>query len=441
MPDFRVANDGSFYQFNNFMKVFKFGGASVKDADSVKNVAQIVNEYKSERLFIVISAMGKTTNALEEFTNALYSDLSLAETLLNKIKAYHFDIIHQLFENHDDAVFNDIHNTFVELDWMLDQIPEQAYDHTYDQVVSMGEILSTKIVHHYLNRVGINNLWIDARDFIRTDNNYREAKVDWTATTSLFNDANEFYYKQHNICLTQGFIGGTSENFTTTLGREGSDYTASIIAYLCNAEQVTIWKDVAGVMNADPKKFKDAVLLPHLTYQDAVELTYYGATVIHPKTIKPIQNKHIPLYVRSFLNFHETGTVINDLPSHNEQACFIHKPDQLLLSLSGKDFSFIVEDNISNIFAVLASFRIKVNLMQNSALSFSVCIDNTSKRNALIEQFSRDFYVRYNEDIELYTVRHYDAASIEKIMHGAEVILEQRSRNTLQLVVKKKINK
>lgn len=421
------------------MKVFKFGGASVKDAASVKNVATILNEYKQEKLFVVISAMGKTTNALEEFTNALYHDLSLAEKLLTGIKEYHFNIIHQLFENQNDAVFNDLHNAFVELDWMLDDIPVLAYDHTYDQVVSMGEILSTKIVSHYLNKAGIGNLWIDVRDFIRTDNNYREAKVDWHTTASLFETNKQNYFNALNqLCITQGFIGGTSENFTTTLGREGSDYTASIIAFLSNAEQVTIWKDVAGVMNADPKKFNDAVLLPHLTYHDAVELTYYGATVIHPKTIKPIQNKHIPLYVRSFLNYHETGTVINDSPSQNEQACFIYKPDQLLLSLSGKDFSFIVEDNISNIFAVLASFRIKVNLMQNSALSFSVCIDNTSKRNAIIEQFSKDFYVRYNEGIELYTVRHYNNEAINKLMKNKDVILEQRSRNTLQLVVKKK---
>jgi aspartate kinase len=421
------------------MKVFKFGGASVKDAASVKNVATILNEYKQEKLFVVISAMGKTTNALEEFCNALYNDLALAEKHLYGIKEYHFNIINQLFENQNNAVFNDVHNAFVELDWMLDEMPMQAYDHTYDQVVSMGEILSTKILSHYLNYVGIHNLWVDVRDFIRTDNNYREAKVDWETTAFLFNSNQQNYLNDVNqICITQGFIGGTSENFTTTLGREGSDYTASIIAYLSNAEQVTIWKDVAGVMNADPKKFKDAVLLPHLTYHDAVELTYYGATVIHPKTIKPIQNKHIPLYVRSFLNYHETGTVINDTPSHHEQACFIHKPDQLLLSLSGKDFSFIIEDNISNIFAVLASFRIKVNLMQNSALSFSVCIDNTNKRDAIIEQFTKEFYVRYNEGIELFTVRHYNAAATEKLMKDKEIILEQRSRNTLQLVVKKK---
>jgi aspartate kinase len=421
------------------MKVFKFGGASVKDAASVKNVAAILSEYNQEKLFVVISAMGKTTNALEEFTNALFTDLSAAERLLEDIKNFHFNIIHQLFEDKNNIVFNDIHNTFVELDWMLDETPAQAYDHTYDQVVSMGEILSTKILSHYLNKVGIHNLWIDVRDFIRTDNNYREARVDWTTTELLFKNEYKTYFNERNqLCITQGFIGGTSENFTTTLGREGSDYTASIIAYLCNAEQVTIWKDVAGVMNADPKKFNDAVLLPHLTYHDAVELTYYGATVIHPKTIKPIQNKHIPLYVRSFLNYHQTGTVINDLPSQNEQACFIHKPDQLLLSLSGKDFSFIVEDNISAIFAVLASFRIKVNLMQNSALSFSVCIDNTSKKNALITQFSNDFYVKYNEGIELYTVRHYNQQAIETLMKNKEVILEQRSRNTLQLVVKKK---
>ena len=419
------------------MKVFKFGGASVKDALAVKNVAKILSEYKSEELFVVISAMGKTTNALEAFTKELFKDLNHANELLLSIKEFHFNIVNQLFEDTEHKVFNDLHNAFVELEWMLDSAPEQAYDHTYDQVVSMGEIFSTKIVSHYLNYVGIQNNWLDARDIIRTDNNYREAIVDWTATEELFKmQQHQFFSDQKKICITQGFIGGTSENFTTTLGREGSDYTASIMAYLANATEVTIWKDVAGVMNADPKKFPDAVLLPHLTYHDAVELTYYGATVIHPKTIKPIQNKHIPLYVRSFLNFHEQGTVINDEPTHNEQACFIHKPDQLLLSLSGKDFSFIVEDNISKIFGLLAAFRVKVNLMQNSALSFSICIDNTDKRDALIEKFSQDFFVRYNDHIELFTVRQYNAQAIEKLIKSKEVILEQRSRNTLQLVVK-----
>jgi aspartate kinase len=419
------------------MKVFKFGGASVKDAISVKNVACILEEYKNEKLFVVVSAMGKTTNALEEFTSALYEDLDLAKIHLAKIKDYHFNILNELFHNPNHSAFNDLHNTFVELDWMLDEIPMQAYDHTYDQVVSLGEILSTKIVSHYLNHVGLNNHWIDVRDFVRTDNNYREAKVDWHTTELLFNSNKEHFFEKNNICITQGFIGSTSENFTTTLGREGSDYTASIIAYLCHAEQVTIWKDVAGVMNADPKKFSDAVLIPHLSYHDAVELTYYGATVIHPKTIKPIQNKHIPLYVRSFINYHESGTVINDDPGSHTQPCFIHKPDQLLLSISGKDFSFIVEDNISKIFSVLASFQIKVNLMQNSALSFSVCIDNTSKSKALIEQLSIHFFVRYNNEIELFTIRHYNTEAIEKLIKEKEVLLEQRSRSTLQLVVKK----
>jgi aspartate kinase len=419
------------------MKVFKFGGASVKDASSVKNVARILSEYKQDKLFVVISAMGKTTNALEAFTRALYHDLAQAEAHLKEIKDYHFQMLHELFDDPSHAVFTDLHNAFVELEWLLDEQPEQPYEFTYDQAVSVGEVFSTKIVSHYLNHMGIANLWVDVRDFLRTDNNYREAKVDWDETNKLFASASKNYFNQHPICITQGFIGGTSENFTTTLGREGSDYTASIIAYLCNAEQVTIWKDVAGVMSADPKKFSEAMLIPHLSYHDAVELTYYGATVIHPKTIKPIQNKHIPLYVRSFINYHEPGTVINDEQASNMQACIIHKPEQVLLSLSGKDFSFIVEHNISKIFSVLADFRIKVNLMQNSALSFSLCIDHTNKLNALIEQFSHDFYVRYNNDVELYTIRHYNSEAIEKLSKDKLIILEQRSRNTLQLIVRK----
>ncbi len=420
------------------MKVFKFGGASVKDADSIKNVAGILSSYQQENIFVVISAMGKTTNALEEFTRELLVNSNNAHTHLDKIKEFHFSIIRELFQDEPNhPVFDDIHNTFVELDWMLDDSLGLSFDNAYDQIVSMGELLSTKIISHYLNKVGITNKWIDVRDFLRTDNNYREANIEWDVTQQLYDELKDSFFTTTNrLCITQGFIGCTSENFTTTLGREGSDYTASIIASLNQATELIIWKDVPGVMSGDPKKFPEAVLIPHLSYHDAVELTYYGATIIHPKTIKPIQNKNIPLLVKSFVNPHTTGTIINNQTVSNSQECFIHKPNQILLSISGKDFSFIVEENISKIFAILAQLRVKVNLMQNSALSFSVCVDNFSKKTELIKKLSTDFFVKYNEAVELYTVRNYNNETLKRIAPDKEILVEQRSRNTLQLVIK-----
>ncbi|MCC6252235.1 MAG: aspartate kinase [Bacteroidia bacterium] len=420
------------------MKVFKFGGASVKDADSIKNVAGILSSYQQENIFVVISAMGKTTNALEEFTRELLVNSNNAHTHLDKIKEFHFSIIRELFQDQPNhPVFDDIHNTFVELDWMLDDSLGLSFDNAYDQIVSMGELLSTKIISHYLNKVGITNKWIDVRDFLRTDNNYREANIEWDVTQQLYDELKDnFFTTTNRLCITQGFIGCTSENFTTTLGREGSDYTASIIAFLNQATELIIWKDVPGVMSGDPKKFPEAVLIPHLSYHDAVELTYYGATIIHPKTIKPIQNKNIPLLVKSFVNPHTTGTIINNQTVSNSQECFIHKPNQILLSISGKDFSFIVEENISKIFAILAQLRVKVNLMQNSALSFSVCVDNFSKKTELIKKLSTDFFVKYNEAVELYTVRNYNNETLKRIAPDKEILVEQRSRNTLQLVIK-----
>ncbi len=420
------------------MKVFKFGGASVKDADAVKNVVQILQDYSNQNLFVVVSAMGKTTNALEALTQALYKNPNKTQALLLEIQSFHFSILHELFDSDKYKIFDDLHNSFVELEWILDHDPEQSYDHTYDQVVSFGEIFSTQIISAYLNYKGLPNRWIDVRDFLRTDESYREAVVDWEETTKLYQRYFQDYFSgQNTICVTQGFIGCTSENYTTTLGREGSDYTASIMAYLNHAEQLTIWKDVAGVMNADPKKFNDALLLKHLNYYDAVELTYYGATVLHPKTIKPIQNKNIPLYVRSFIHPHQPGTTIDNRPATQLVPCYIYKPSQILFSISSKDFSFIVEENISKILGLLALYRVKVNVMQNSALSFSLCVDNNEKSKELAKHLSESFYLRYNDDVELYTIRHYDAGAIHKITQNKHVLLEQRSRSTIQLVVKK----
>lgn len=419
------------------MRVFKFGGASVKDAAAVKNVAAILRLIPNEKLVVVISAMGKTTNALERITEATFTNRATIETLIAEIKKYHYSILEELFEDRSSQVYDEIANAFVELDWATEDEPTMNYDQTYDQIVSVGEIISTKIVSAYLTSVGINNRWQDARDFICTDNTYREGKVDWHATEMKAKE--KLHFTTENILVTQGFIGSTSENFTTTLGREGSDYTASIIAYTMNAKDVTIWKDVPGVLNADPKYFADTVMLSQLSYQDAIELTYYGATVIHPKTIKPLQNKSIPLRVKSFLAPNNQGTVIDSNATHNAVPCFIFKTEQMLISISPKDFSFIVEENLSQLFSVFASCNLKINLMQNSAISFSICVDNNEhKAEQLIEKLKQEYRVLFNEKLELITIRNYDQATIDRVSKGKIVILEQKSRTTIQLVVKSK---
>jgi len=425
------------------MKVFKFGGASVKDAGAVKNVATILKRYSNENIIVVVSAMGKTTNALERLTDtAFYHSENNEETkgdavaILDEIKKYHFDIIDQLFPDKNHFIYNEINNSFVELDWAIEDKPTHTYNHEYDQMVSIGEIISTKIVAAYLNEAGITCKWQDARDFIQTDNTYREGNVDWELTQQLVNKyLSPPLTTEGTIVITQGFIGGTSENFTTTLGREGSDYTAAIIAYTTNAESVTIWKDVPGVLNADPKWFDDTKKLDQISYQDAIELAYYGATVIHPKTIKPLQNKKIPLYVKSFLNPEETGTIINEAQSPLPLPCFIFKVNQVLLSISPKDFSFIVEENFSAIFKLFAEKQVKINMMQNSAISFSICIDNDlHKLPDLIKTLQKEYRVLYNENLELITLRYYDQATIDRVTKNKKVLLEVKSRYTVQLV-------
>jgi aspartate kinase len=415
------------------MKVFKFGGASVKDAEAVKNVATILNRFPKENIIVVVSAMGKITNALERLTDAFFYKKENAASVLEEIKKYHLDITHQLFEDKNHTIFNELNNAFVELEWAIEDEPTHTYSHEYDQIVSMGEIISTKIVSAYLNTAGIKNKWMDARGIIQTDNTYREGRVDWELTQHL----SQNIAKEKGIIITQGFIGGTSENFTTTLGREGSDYTAAILAYTTNAESVTIWKDVPGVLNADPKWFDETQKLEQLSYQDAIELAYYGATVIHPKTIKPLQNKKIPLYVKSFLNPEEKGTVINEMQSPLPIPCFIFKVNQVLISISPKDFSFIIEENLSAIFNLFAEKQVKVNVMQNSAISFSVSVDaDERKLPDLITTLQKDYRVLYNENLELITIRYYDQATIDRVAIDKKILLEVKSRNTVQLVVK-----
>jgi aspartate kinase len=419
------------------MQVFKFGGASVKDADSVKNVASILKKHADRSTIVVISAMGKTTNKLEQLVNAYFYKDGDIEPILSELKTYHLSILNQLIPNKANTIYNDIENVFVELLWALEEEPSSTYNYHYDQLVSQGEVLATKIVSAYLNEVEIKNKWIDARGFIQTDNSYREGKVDYELSQQLVTTELLSIFNSYNIIITQGFIGGTSENFTTTLGREGSDYTAALLAYFTDAKQVIIWKDVPGVLNADPKYFKNAKKIDELNYHDAIELTYYGASVIHPKTIKPLQNKNIPLFVKSFINPQEAGTIIKDSDKRSSATSYIFKVNQILLSIQPKDFSFIAEDNLSNIFTLFSKYNVHVNMMQNSAISFSVCTDyDEHKIEPLLKDLQQQFKVLYNKDVELMTVRNYDQDIIANLTENKLVIIEQRSRNTLQMVMK-----
>ncbi|MES2134236.1 MAG: aspartate kinase [Bacteroidota bacterium] len=419
------------------MQVFKFGGASVKDAEAVKNVVNVLKQFSGKQLGVVVSAMGKTTNALEKLTNAFFYKTENAEEILEDIKQFHFSICKDLFSSPNHPIFTDLENTFVELHWAIEDEPTHGYDFEYDQIVSMGEIISTKIISAYLNETGIKNIWIDIRGIIQTDNTYREGKIDFELTESLVNKLLVPQLKTYDVFVTQGFIGGTSENFTTTLGREGSDYTASVLAYCLNASNVTIWKDVPGVLNADPKWFANTKKIDELSYHDAIELTYYGATVIHPKTIKPLQNKNIPLYVKSFLNPKEEGSVIKDGEKRLNIPSYIFKVNQVLLSIQPKDFSFIAEDNLSDIFELFSKQGVKINLMQLSAISFSVCCDDDPvKIKELVEKLQQLFKVLYNSGVELMTVRYYTQDTIDSLIKNKIILLEQRSRFTVQMVMK-----
>jgi len=418
------------------MLVFKFGGASVKDADNIINLASVVKLYQENELLIVVSAMGKTTNALERLTKAYVDGDDEMHVIFDEIKKYHYDIIEQLFDK-QDTIFNNVANTFVEIDWIIEEEPHDDYDFIYDQIVSIGELVSTRIVNAYLNKAGLKSQWIDVRSYIHTDNTYREGVVQWGKTKESINAAIPALL-QKGIVVTQGFLGGTSENFTTTLGREGSDYTASIFASCLGAESVTTWKDVPGVLNADPKFFKDTIKFDELSYSEAIEMTYYGATVIHPKTIKPLQNAKIPLLVKPFNNPTEPGTVIKE-NGRNQflKPVIILKHNQVLVSLSAKDYSFISENHLSDIFGMFASTQAKVNMMQTSALSFSVCIDFYEERfKKLLKALTQDFNVKYNEGLTLITVRHYSTDWLNDLKAGKTILMEQLSRNTIQMVVR-----
>lgn len=417
------------------MLVFKFGGASVKDADGLVNLANVVKRYEGNELLIVVSAMGKTTNALEKLVNAYVEGGENLYAIFDGIKQYHDDILKQLFES-SHPVFNEVANTFVEIDWAIEDEPHDDYDFIYDQIVSIGELVSSRIVNAYLSKAGIKSHWLDVRGYIHTDNNYREGNVQWDKTKADISTEIPPLL-QKGIVVTQGFLGGTSENFTTTLGREGSDYTAAIFGACLAAESVTTWKDVPGILNADPKFFEDTVKFDELSYTEAIEMTYYGATVIHPKTIKPLQNANIPLLVKPFADAGASGTIIKENAVNKYvKPVIILKQNQVLLSVSARDYSFISENHLSEIFDLFAQNQVKINMMQISALSFSVCFNYQEWHfKKLLTALNDNFKVKYNTGLRLITLRHYLPAYLKEVTENKTVLLEQVSRNTVQVVV------
>lgn len=421
------------------MKVFKFGGASVKDASAVKNVSHILSLFNGDKICVVVSAMGKTTNSMELIVKSLTerNETKYLELVDERLQ-FHLSILNDLFSEKHYSIYKKVEDLFEELKNKYYQPVSENYDFEYDQIVSLGEVISSLIVTAFLKEEGHLVEWADSRKLIRTNNLYREGNVDWSKTDELIKSKFTPVFKDVAIQVTQGFIGHTSEGFTTTLGREGSDYTAGIYAYCCNAESVTIWKDVPGMLNADPKWFDNTVKLESISFKEAIELSYYGATVIHPKTIKPLQNKGIPLYVKSFIDPHASGTVIQESTEKDHLVpSFIFKMNQLLLSITPKDFSFIVEENLSDIFNRLAKINAKINLMQNSALSFSIALDRDKiDLEKLLSIFKDSFNVKYNENLELVTIRHFDQATIERVTSGKEILVEQKTKQTARFLMK-----
>jgi len=417
------------------MFVFKFGGASVKSAEAVKNIASILQGYK-ENIVVVVSAMGKTTNALERILECYVNDdREGVQKEYNLLKDYHMGIIEGLFTESSHPAHQEVESLFVKLAEKLEQPPTLNYDFDYDQIVSYGELLSTKIVCLYLNSNGSKAIWKDIRRSIKTDDTFREGKVDWELTEQMMKK--EFTFGKSQYIITQGFLGSTINDMTTTLGREGSDYTAAIIAYVMKAEKVVIWKDVPGVLNADPKWFDDTVLLDQLSYLDAIELAYYGASVIHPKTIKPLQNKNINLHVKSFMDPAAKGTLIGNIAYDKLVPSFIFKMDQVLVRISPTDFSFINEDNLQVIFGILNEYGVKINLMQNSAVRFFICFNNDKRKlPKIIERLEELFKVSYETGLELITIRYFDESTIQRVMINKELILEHRGQQNIQLVVR-----
>ncbi len=420
------------------MKVFKFGGASVRDTERIKNTASILQRFRDESLLIVVSAIGKTTNALEEVTQAYFKQTGDAMQRMEAVKQEHYRLMAELFGTENHPVFAEVNDIFVEADWVLEVEPEDSYDYIYDQIVSLGELVSSKILAAYLREQKLPTQWLDARDVILTDDIYREGWVQWEETQNRADRIAKPMTEQGGFTVTQGFIGSTSENNTTTLGREGSDYTAAIFSYCLNAESMSIWKDVPGVLTADPRLFENVTKLDELSYREAIEMTYYGAKVIHPKTIKPLQNKSIPLYVKSFIEPDGSGTKISSETEDNYPPMVAIEGNQALLNIATRDFSFVAEQHISDIFNQITAHRLHVNLMQNSAISFRICVtDSDDKVKDFAKAIEDTFKVRIEPDLELITVRHYNKMTLDELRADKVILTENRMRNTVQMVAKK----
>jgi aspartate kinase len=416
------------------MEIYKFGGASVKDADAVKNLARIVNEF-ADPLVIVVSAMGKTTRTLERLVDAYFHQDVHVHKIYEEIYQYHHEVIETLFPEGHIAI-SEVEAVFTDLKEKIKSHPSQTFNFEYDQIVSFGEIISTTIVSLYLNHFGILSEWVDIRNVIITDSNYREARVDFEVSARNANE--KFTNKDLNVFVTQGFLGSTTNNHTTTLGLEGSDYTAALLAAFLSAESVTVWKNVPGILNADPKWFDATVKLDKLNFTDAIELAFYGASVLHPKTIQPIKQNNIPLYVKSFIDPKAEGTIIGDFAYDKLIPSFIFKIDQVLINIHPENLSFIAEDNLGIIFGILAKFGLKVNLMQNTAVSFRICVNNDSTRIPLVvSELEKYYQISSESNLELITIRYYDQATIERVLVEKEVILEQHSNKNVQMVVRK----
>ena len=416
------------------MRVYKFGGASVKDANGVKNLASVLEKTGYSNTLVVVSAMGKTTNAMEIVIKNYFENKGELQSSLHEVIKYHNEILLDLFDNERHTVFTAVKALFDELNLFFKSNKSPDYNYVYDQTIGFGELISTTIISHYLNDVGLKNNWLDVRDFIKTDNYYRRANVNWEQTQENIT----MNFDRGVLNITQGFLGSDPNNFTTTLGREGSDYTAAIFAYALNATSVTIWKDVPGVLNADPRYFENATLLNQISYREAIELAFYGASVIHPKTLQPLQQKEIPLYVKSFLNPKAEGTCVSKGKAlEPETPCFIVKKNQMLIALSSLDFSYIVEENISEIFRLLHLYKMKVDVIQNSAISFSVCVDNIyNNRDKLLQHLKAKFNVTCYDDVSLYTIRHYTDEAIKELEKDKTVLLKQLTQETVQIVTK-----
>lgn len=420
------------------MKVFKFGGASVNSVERITKLATILKQFHGENILVVISAMGKTTNALEKVVDAFFNgNKNEALLLFESVKEQHLAVSRQILIKQLPACEEKMKDFFTEVEWLLYDKPQKEYDYYYDQVVCIGELLSTRIISYYLKEVEIENTWVDVRDIIRTDDNFRDASIDWDFTQAKVSEIIAPLFNRSDFVLTQGFIGSTDENESTTLGREGSDYTAAVFANMLNAESQTIWKDVESVMNADPKQFPDAQPISELNYNEVIEMAYYGAQVIHPKTIKPLQNKNIPLYVKCFLDPTLAGTVIHNKPVHHLPPIIVIKEKQVLVELISKDFSFVGEQHVATLYHLLGKLKIKPNLTQNTAISFICVLDDRSERiEKLAFEVAEIFDVVILKELTLLTIRHYSKDIVEKLAGNKDILLRQQTKDTIQLLTK-----